>query len=438
MRIVIIGNGIAGVNAAAAVRALCPEAEALILAEDTRPLYSRVRLPEVLSGAAKPEDITFYKDEWYAKKGIEVRLSSRVESIDRASREVLLADGSRVRYDALILATGALANKPPIPGSEAAGVFTMRSMEDTLAIRESLLANPDSASVIGGGLLGLEAARAIKDSGVREVRVFEIFNRLLPRQLDETGAALLAARFSDMGIEIVCGAETESFIPDAQDPSRAFAIRLKDGRVFKSSTTVLSMGVKPNAELARKASLPVARGVVVDELMRAGDERVFACGDCAEFSGIVWGIIPAALEQAPVAARSALAALSLLPAGEERVYAQTVPKTALKIAGVELMSLGKAVLTAEEERSGRWVSRSRVWEGGARYEKFVMDTRAPEARAAANGSGVDVGKAADGGPSDVPVLAGAILYGSKAHQSAVQAMMGKPVTDAELDALLSD
>src|SRR5574344_782813 len=128
MRILIIGNGIAGVNAAAAVRALSPEAEALILAEDTRPLYPRVRLPEVLSGAAKPEDITFYKDEWYAKKGIEVRLSSRVESIDRASREVLLSDGFRVGYDALILATGALANKPPIPGSEAAGVFTMRSM----------------------------------------------------------------------------------------------------------------------------------------------------------------------------------------------------------------------------------------------------------------------------------------------------------------------
>ncbi len=420
MHVIIVGNGIAGVNVAAAIRNASQDATVEIFASEAHPLYSRVRLPEVLSGASAPEAITFYKEEWYAKRDIRVNLASPVVAIDRASKAVKLADGRSVAYDRLVLATGASANRPPIPGSDARGVYTMRTLEDVRDIRASVAANPESASVIGGGLLGLEAARAMKDSGAREVRVFEIFPRLLPRQLDTAGASLLSARFAAMGIEVVCSAETESFIPDSEDPSRAFAIRLKDGRVFRSATTILSMGVRANGDLAKAAGLEVNRGIVVDEYLRTSDEAIYAVGDCAEYKGIVWGIIPAALEQAPVAARAILASASLIAPELATPYAQTVPKTALKVGNVELMSLGKAVLSAEEEASGRYEERSRVWEGGARYEKFVLD----------KGEG-----ARDAGES---VLSGAILYGSKAHQAAAQALMGKSADAATIEALLAD
>lgn len=420
MRLVIVGNGIAGVNVAAAVKNASPDASVEVFASEPHPLYSRIRLPEVLSGASAPEAITFYKPEWYEKRGIRVNLALGVVSVDRKARAVQLADGRSVSYDRLVLATGASANRPPIPGSDARGVFTMRTLEDALGIRASVRAAPDSASVIGGGLLGLEAARAMKDAGAKEVRVFEIFPRLLPRQLDFPGASLLSARFAAMGIEVVCSAETESFIPDSDDPGRAFAIRLKDGRVFRSSTTILSMGVRPNVELAKACGLEVNRGIVVNEFMRSSDEAIYAVGDCAEFKGVVWGIVPAALEQAPVAARAILASASLVAPELATPYAQTVPKTALKVGDVELMSLGKAVLSTEEEASGRFEERSRVWEGGSRYEKYVLDR----------------GEA--GSPATEPVLVGAILYGSKAHQARAQSLTGKAVDPETITALLAD
>jgi nitrite reductase (NADH) large subunit len=286
-------------------------------------------------------------------------------------------------------------------------------MEDVLAIRSHVLAHPSSASVIGGGLLGLEAACALKDAGAETVRVFELFPRLLPRQLDETGAALLASRFAAMGIEVVCGAETARLEPGL--------IVLKDGRVFQSATTLLSMGVHSNIELATAAGLEVKRGIVVDERMHTSAPDVYAVGDCAEFGGIVWGIIPAALEQAPVAAKQIVSALSKSTKSTEApVYVQTVPKTALKIAGIELMSVGKAVPTNEEASAGRYEILMNVWSGGSRYEKYVLAPSADPNLAANNAT----------------ILVGAILYGSRANQSFVQAHIGKPADTADIARLL--
>jgi len=426
MRVIVIGNGIAGVNAASACKGVGGEAVTVdIYSAERHPFYSRVRLPEVLSGESAPGEITFYKDDWYEKKGIAVHTGVEALSIDRPSKAIVLADGSRVSYDYLILATGASSNRPPIPGADLRGVFTMRTLEDVAAIRENLAAHPESASVIGGGLLGLEAARALKTAGARSVRVFELFPRLLPRQLDDAGAALLRERFGEMGIDVVCGAETEALLP--VDGARALSIALKDGRSFASDTTILSMGVHSNTGLAASASLAVKRGIVVDRQMRTSDPFIFAVGDCAEFDGIVWGIIPAALEQAPVAARAILADASIIPASESPCYVQTVPKTALKIGGIELMSLGKAVLSPEEDASGRYTVRTRVWEGGLRYEKYVLAPAEPSS--ASPVSPASVGELH---------LVGAILYGSKANQSKVQKLMGKPATEGEIDALLAD
>jgi glycine/D-amino acid oxidase-like deaminating enzyme len=161
MKVVIIGNGIAGINVASALR-VEPSVEVAVYAAEPHAFYSRVRLPEVVSGASSPEAIQFYKEDWYVKKGLVVHAGVPVVSIDRSRKSVTLADGSTVAWDYLVLATGASANRPAIPGSDLPGVYALRTMDDALAIRANALAFPESASVVGGGLLGLEAARALR------------------------------------------------------------------------------------------------------------------------------------------------------------------------------------------------------------------------------------------------------------------------------------
>ncbi|HKL86647.1 MAG TPA: FAD-dependent oxidoreductase [Treponemataceae bacterium] len=412
MKIVIIGNGIAGINTAS-VLSTNKDLSIEVYGDESYPFYSRIRLPDVLSGEVPPEAITFYKPDWYEKKGFSVHTSTVVSKINREEKKILLDDGTEVSWDFLVIATGASCNHPPIEGSSAPGIFTLRTQDDVKAIRESIARNPESASVIGGGLLGLEAARALKDAGVRLVRVLEIFPRLLPRQLDETGSALLQKRFTAMGIEVVCSAETSDFIIGAENGLPCNTIELKDGRSFLSGTTILSMGVHSNTDLAKNCGLSVKRGICVNEFMQTTDPSIYAVGDCAEFGGIVWGIIPAALEQAPVAAKHILSVIGYLEADQAPVYTQTVPKTALKVGDVELLSMGKAVLTPEEISSGAFDIMSRVWEDELRYEKYVIE-------------------------KETEVLVGAIVYGSKLNQSAIQKMSGKKIDRSELEVLLAN
>lgn len=192
MHVVIIGNGIAGINVASGL-ASAETVSVEVFTAESHPLYSRVRLPEVLSGSSMSTDITFYKPEWYEKKGITVHTGVPVQRINPQQKEITLNDGRCVSYDFLVLAMGASANHPQLDGAALNGVFTMRTLDDVARIREYCASYPETASVIGGGLLGLEAARALTSAGSKTVRVFEIAPRLLPRQLDETGAALWSA-----------------------------------------------------------------------------------------------------------------------------------------------------------------------------------------------------------------------------------------------------
>lgn len=417
MHVVIIGNGIAGINVASALSGV-ETVRVEVFTAEPRQLYSRVRLPEVLAGKSEPEDIIFHTQEWYEKKNIVVHTGTMVTAIDPDGRTITLKDGTDVSWDYLVIATGASANHPPLPGADLSGIYTMRTMDDVTRIRSCCQAHPGTASVIGGGLLGLEAARALKGAGEKSVRVFEIAPRLLPRQLDDTGAALLEKRFSDMGIEVLCDVQTEGFLPADDDPSRTGAVKLKDGRIFPSDVTLLSMGVHSNTDLAKDAGLTVNRGIVVDDCMRTSSPAIYAVGDCAEFDGIVWGIIPAALEQAPVAAKNILHDAGLLSETESPHYVQTVPQTALKVGEIELMSLGKAVLTPDEADSGAYIELGRVWPDGSRYEKYVLSS------------------ATSPDDPEKHTLLGAILYGSKEHQSEVKKNMGVAVTREGIETLL--
>lgn len=395
MKVIIIGNGVAGLQVAKELRAREPDAaklSILILARERHHYYSRIRLPEAFDPAGpSAEALALYKPSWYAERSIEARLDANVAAIDRAERSVLLDSGARLPYDALVIATGSSPARPELPGVYLPGVSAVREFDDALTVRASVAASPESAVVIGGGLLGLEAARHLGLSGVGKVCVLEAAPRLLPRQLDAEGAGVLASALAGLGIETRVAVKVAGFGGRA----RVESVALEGGESLAAGTVIISMGVRPRIGLAQAAGLKTARGIVVDDFLRTSEPSIYALGDCAEHRGLVWGIIPAAMDEAPCCAAAVLGDASM-------PYSGTVPANSLKVAGVELSSFGAAA----EPPEGAEVFRKRPGEG--RYEKYVLS----------------------GGK-----LVGAIVMGSKEKARKVQALVGKEMGRAEAEAL---
>lgn len=395
MKVIIIGNGVAGVSVAKELRAREPDAgklSILILARERHHYYSRIRLPEAFDLAGPgAELLSLYKPSWYAERSIEVRLDANVASIDRAARSVFLDTGAQLPYDALVIASGSSPARPELPGIYLPGVSAVREFDDALAVRASLSASRDAAVVIGGGLLGLEAARHLELAGVKKVTVLEAAPRLLPRQLDAEGAAVLEAALCGLGIQTRVAVKVAGF----EGKTRVEAVVLDGGERLSAGTVIISMGVRPRIGLAQATGLKTAKGITVDESLRTSDPSIYALGDCAEYRGVVWGIIPAALEEAPCCAAAILGDAS-------KPYAGTIPANSLKVAGVELSSFGAAA----EPPQGAEVVRGKAGEG--HYEKYVLFE----------------GK-----------LAGAIVMGSKDKARKVQALIGKEMSRAEAEAL---
>ena len=341
-RYVIVGNGIAGITAAQSIVRADSAAEVRVLGAEPYPYYQRPRLWELIAGEIKQDALYFRPPEWYAGRGIQVQLGVRVTAFDPQAHLLVLSDGSRVEYDRLLLATGGRAFVPPFDGADKKGVFSLRSLDDALAIkRQAQVAS--TAAVIGGGLLGLETARALLSANL-DVTVIEFAPHLLPRQLDEEGAQVLQSRLEAMGLRILTGAATEAILGD----ERATGVQLGDGRVVDGQVVLISTGIRSRVELAREAGLEVNRGLVVDEHLRTSAPGVYAAGDVAEFEGQVYGIIPAAIEQAQVAAANMVAGPSTGSGRSSAVYSGTVPSTTLKIAGIDLTCLGQATATGDE------------------------------------------------------------------------------------------
>jgi nitrite reductase (NADH) large subunit len=272
-------------------------------------------------------------------------LGTQVTALDPAEHRLTLADGSSkfVVYERLLLATGAQPFVPPFGANKACGVFTLRTLDDAQAMK-AYASDVRSVAVIGGGLLGLETARALLSLGLRErsaerltVSVIENEPRLLPRQLDAEGAQVLQTRLETMGLHFLTNAATETILGN----ERVTGVRLKDGRVVEGEMVLISTGIRSRVELARAAGLAVNRGLIVDEQLRTSAADVYAAGDVAEFDGIVYGIIPAAIEQAQAAAAN-------MVADGSATYSGTVPATTLKIVGIDLTCLGEATATGDE------------------------------------------------------------------------------------------
>ncbi|MBP1767257.1 MAG: FAD-dependent pyridine nucleotide-disulfide oxidoreductase [Candidatus Aminicenantes bacterium] len=328
MRAVIIGNGLAGTMAAKTLRELDSQVEIVVFAEEKYPYYPRPNLIEYVAGKLPYERIFAFSEEWHVRQKIDIRLGTPVRRIHPQSGEVELDGGRREPYDTLLVANGASSFVPPIKGSATRGVFSLRTLDDAKAILDSLR-DHRRVVVIGGGLLGLEIARAVRSQGA-EVEVVEFFDRLLPRQLDVQGASLLRSQVESLGIRVRLGVTTEEIL----GPDEITGIRLKGGAEISADMAVVAAGVRPNLDLPRDAGLAADRGLVVDDRLRTSHPRVFAAGDGIQHRGKVYGIIPASFDQARAAAYNML--------GQEKKYEGTIPANTLKVVGLYVTSLGLA------------------------------------------------------------------------------------------------
>ncbi len=354
MKYVVVGNGVAGVTTAQAIVQADAHGETHIFGREPYPYYRRPQLWELIAGRIEQEAIFYRPAEWYAERSIHLHLGAEVVALDPAAHRIVLADGSPVEYDRLLLATGGRSFIPSCEGSDKEGVFALRTLDDALAIK-AYAQKVSTALVIGGGLLGLETARALITAGLK-VTVVEFFPYLLPRQLDAEGAQVLQALLEAQGLAIVTGGTTEAILGSPC----ADCIRLKDNRVLPGEMVLFSTGMRSETGLAQAAGLQVNKGVIVNEYLQTSAPDVYAAGDVAEFNGVVYGIIPPAIEQARIAAANMVAPGSA-------IYAGSIPSTTLKVAGAEVTTLGEA-LAADE---GHTILR-RTDVAGGRYRKFVL------------------------------------------------------------------
>ena len=354
MRYHIIGNGIAGVTAAQAIVQADSAAEVEIFGAEPYPYYYRPRLWEFIAGQTEQETLFFRPKAWYEERGIHLHLGVRVTGLNPQAHSLTLADGSSVKYDRLLLATGCRPFTPPFEGVDKKGIFTLRSIEDAISIKE-YSQGVATAAIIGGGLLGIETARALTSLNIN-VSVIEFMPHLLPLQLDAEGAHALQSLLESMGLSILIGAATEAILGD-EFPT---GVRIKDGREVDTELVIISTGIRPRIELAREAGLDVNRGVVVDQQMRTSAADIYAAGDVAEFEGTIYGIIPAALDQARVAAAN-------MVASGNATYNGTVLSTTLKVAGAELTSMGEYLVEGDEYTQLRHTD-----EATGTYRKVVL------------------------------------------------------------------
>ena len=333
-RLVVVGNGMVGHRfvTAAAERGLAEAFEMVVVGEEPRLAYDRVGLSKWFDGKSESE-LSLVADGEYAALGVEVILGDAVVSLDRASRKVVLASGRELLYDKVVLATGSSAFVPPIPGRELPGCFVYRTLDDLAKIRDASRGAKHGA-VIGGGLLGLEAANALLSLGL-ETHVVEFAPRLMPLQVDDVGGALLKKRIEELGVHVHTATSTQEIT--SGDDGRVAALRFSDGTDVDVDMVVFSAGIRPRDELARAAGLGLGErgGIAIDATCRTSDANVFAIGECAVFGGKVYGLVAPGYRMAEVAA----AALS---GDRAESFEGFDMSTKLKLLGVDVGSFGDA------------------------------------------------------------------------------------------------
>ncbi len=335
-RIVVIGHGMVGHRfvQAAIERGLTETHDVVVLGEEPRPAYDRVALTSYFA-ADSAEELSLLPGGEYDDPRVSLRLATVVSAIDPAARTVRLADGEVLAYDQLVLATGAAPFVPPVPGKDLDGCFVYRTIEDLDAIRAAS-EHATSGVVIGGGLLGLEAANALVQLGL-ETHVVEMAPRLMPVQLDDAGGATLVRHIEKLGVTVHTGVATEAITGEVS----VDGLQFKDGAKVDAQVVVFSAGIRPRDALAREAGLEVAErgGVLVDEQCRTSDPRIHAIGECAAPGGRMYGLVAPGYDMAEVAVDALLDGPGTFTGADM--------STKLKLLGVDVASFGDAFATTE-------------------------------------------------------------------------------------------
>ncbi|MGO8952320.1 MAG: nitrite reductase large subunit NirB [Rhodomicrobium sp.] len=327
-RLVVIGNGMAPGRALERLLEAAPDAyDITIFNAEPRVNYDRIMLSPVLAGGKTFEQIVIHGDAWYVKHAITLYKGVAVTKIDRAFKTVTSAIGETVPYDKLIVATGSRPIVLPVPGANLPGVLTYRDLDDVEAM---LLAakSRGSAVVIGGGLLGLEAAAGLKEQGM-DVTVVHLMPTLMERQLDAAAGHLLKKALEARGIRVLVKASTKAILGD----KKVNAVQLEDGTELGANLVIMAVGIRPNAALAAEAGLAVNRGIVVDGTMRTSDPDIFALGECAEAHGVSYGLVAPLYEMANVVAGQ-------LAGDTSAKFVPPSTATKLKVTGINLYSAG--------------------------------------------------------------------------------------------------
>lgn len=334
--LVIIGNGMAATRLVDELTTLAPGRYAIAVVGDEPSLaYNRVLLSSLLAREIEPEAVELRAAQWWRNRGVTLVYGRRANEVDTKAKVVRLRGGSKLSYGKLVLATGSEAVRLPLPGADLPGVVTFRDKSDVECILTR--ARPGArAVVIGGGLLGLEAAYGLMKAGAH-VSVVHLMDRLMERQLDHHAADLLKAALEERGIQVVLNAESEAI----QGRRKVAGLRLKDGRNIPADLVVMAVGIKPNTRLARGADLAVNRGVVVGDDLMTSDPDIYAIGECAEHRGICYGLVEPAYEQARVLAKTL--------AGRTASYEGSLLSTNLKVSGVNVFSAGDFLGAAGSE-----------------------------------------------------------------------------------------
>ncbi len=332
MKLVMIGNGMAGVRTLEELIALVPDMyEIAVFGAEPHPNYNRILLSPVLAGEQTMDEIILNSWDWYRDNGIRLHAGKKVTEVDRTRRLVRSEDGTEESYDRLLICTGSNPFMLPLPGKDLQGVIAYRDIADTHTMIDAAT-QYKRAVVIGGGLLGLEAANGLMLRGM-EVTVVHVAPWLMERQLDDVAGKLLQKSLEERGLKFIMGGQTQEFVGNSA--GRVSAVRFKDGSELATDLVVMAVGIRPNTELAEKIRLQVNRGIVVNDTMQTTtDPRIYSVGECAAHRGVAYGLVAPLFEQAKVAANH------LAQFGIGR-YQGSLTSTKLKVTGIDLFSAGQ-------------------------------------------------------------------------------------------------
>ncbi|MFD2670877.1 nitrite reductase large subunit NirB [Marinicrinis sediminis] len=353
-QLVLIGNGMAGISTIEQILKLTREYDITVFGQEPHPNYNRIMLSYMLEGSKQLEDIILNPISWYEEQGIRLYLGNAVQRIDEGQQIVYAADGTSVPYDELIIATGSKPFILPVPGVEQEGVIGFRDIQDCESMMQASR-TVRKAAVIGGGLLGLEAAKGLTQLGM-EVTVVHLMEHLMERQLDRVASRMLKLELERQGISFLMGKQTAELLGDGQ----VSGLKFTDGTELEAQLVVMAAGIVPNKDVAAETNIALGRGIIVDDTMQTSVPHISAVGECCEHRGVCYGLVAPLFEQGQVLAKR-------LAGVETEPYTGSTVSTKLKISGVDVFSAG----IFQEEEHHQVLTRQDDWK--QTYKKVLLD-----------------------------------------------------------------